>query len=349
VALVLFTGLIADRYSRRWILVISYCLMALTSCGLLLQVSAGDLRLPLIFLPVMTFGVARAFGNPAGQAIVPSLVSPQDLANAMAWNSSALQLATIAGPAVGGLLYAADARAPFLAAGLCFGAGAVMVATLRLKLNDNRREPVTWARLIGGLTFLRATPVLLGAISLDLLAVLLGGATALMPIFARDVFGMGAWGLGVMRSMPAVGALAMAVTLAHSTLLARHAGRRMLAAVAIFGLATIGFGLSTNFYLTLVLLAILGAADMVSVVVRQTLVQLETPDPLRGRVAAVNTVFIGASNELGEFESGTLAWLVGPVPAVVVGGVGTVLIALLWSRWFPALARRDLQSAGQPA
>jgi hypothetical protein len=170
-----------------------------------------------------------------------------------------------------------------------------------------------------------------------------------MPIFARDAFGLGAWGLGMMRSMPAVGALAMAVTLGHSTLLARHAGRRMLEAVAIFGLATIGFGLSTNFYLTLVLLAILGAADMVSVVVRQTLVQLETPDRLRGRVAAVNTVFIGASNELGEFESGTLAWLVGPVPAVVLGGIGTVLIALMWSRWFPALAARDLHSAGQPA
>jgi MFS family permease len=162
-----------------------------------------------------------------------------------------------------------------------------------------------------------------------------------MPILARDVFHVGPWGLGLLRSMPAVGAVTMAIVLAHSSLLARRAGLRMLQAVGVFGLATVGFGLSTSFGLTLVLLAILGAADMVSVVVRQTLVQAETPDELRGRVAAVNTVFIGASNELGEFESGTLAWLVGASPAVVIGGIGTIVLAALWRFWFPDLAQRD--------
>jgi hypothetical protein len=195
----------------------------------------------------------------------------------------------------------------------------------------------------------RSKPILLGAISLDLFAVLLGGATALMPIFARDVFEAGPWGLGLLRSMPAIGALTMAITLAHTSLLARRAGLRMLQAVAVFGLATIGFGLTQSFGLALVLLAVLGAADMVSVVIRQTLVQSETPDALRGRVAAVNTLFIGASNELGEFESGALARLVGAVPAVVIGGVGTVALAGLWSRLFPALARRDRLVENRPA
>ncbi len=162
-----------------------------------------------------------------------------------------------------------------------------------------------------------------------------------MPIFARDVFHVGSWGLGLLRSMPAIGAVSMAVVLAHSSLLARRSGLRMLQAVGVFGLATVGFGLSTNFGLTLLLLAILGAADMISVVVRQTLVQAETPDELRGRVAAVNTVFIGASNELGEFESGTLAWLVGPSAAVVIGGIGTITLVVLWRFWFPDLAQRD--------
>jgi hypothetical protein len=200
---------------------------------------------------------------------------------------------------------------------------------------------VSWDLLIAGLGFIRSRRVVLGAISLDLFAVLLGGATALMPIFARDVFQVGPWGLGLLRTMPAVGALVMALALAHSSLLARRIGRRMLIAVTVFGLATVGIGLSQHFILTLVLLAVIGGADMVSVVIRQTLVQSETPDRLRGRVSAVNTLFIGASNEIGEFESGALAWLVGAVPAVVIGGLSTIGIAALWSRWFPELRDRD--------
>ena len=202
------------------------------------------------------------------------------------------------------------------------------------------REPVSWATLLAGVTFIRSRPVVLGAISLDLFAVLLGGATALLPIYARDILQTGPWGLGLLRSAPAVGAFCTALLLAHRPL-RRRTGHRLFQAVALFGLATIGFGLSTSLPLSLACLVVLGASDMVSVFVRQTLVQLETPDAMRGRVAAVNSVFIGASNELGEFESGTLAAMLGAVPAVVVGGVGTLMVAGLWAYWFPALRERD--------
>lgn len=348
-ALVLVTGLVADRYSRRWILILAYAFMMLTSLGLLVEIRSGASDMRLIYLFLIGFGAARAFANPAGQAIVPALVPEQQLANAIAWNSSVMQFATIAGPAVGGILYAVYPTAPFIGACLCFGSAALLVAALRLRPADGKREPVTWSLLIGGLSFLRTKRILLGAISLDLGAVFLGGSVALMPIFARDVFHVGPWGLGLLRSMPAVGAFVMAIVLAHSSLIAHRAGLRMLQAIGIFGLATVGFGLSTNFILTLALLAVLGAADMVNVVVRQTLIQVETPNELRGRVAAVNTVFIGASNELGEFESGTLAWLVGPSAAVVIGGIGTITLALLWGRWFPELAARRSLTRSVPA
>jgi MFS family permease len=340
-ALILATGLVADRYDRRRILILAYSGMALAAFGLLAYVHAGLPGLWPIYLLVIAFGASRAFANPAGQAIVPSLVPAETFGNAVAWSSSGVQFGTIAGPALGGILYAVDRTAPFLAAGICFGAGALFVAALRYRGSSVAREPVTWTRLLAGLGFIRSRKVVLGAISLDLFAVLLGGATALMPIFARDIFQVGPWGLGLLRSMPAAGALVMAVTLANTSLLSRRVGRRMLGAVTIFGLATIAVGLSQHFILTLVLLAVIGGADMVSVVIRQTLVQSETPDPLRGRVSAVNTLFIGASNELGEFESGALAWLVGARPAVVIGGFCTLAIATLWSRYFPELRRRD--------
>jgi MFS family permease len=341
IALVLVTGLVADRYSRRGILMLVFSAMMLTSFGLLAQVHAGVPSLWPIYGLLVAFGAARAFGNPAAQAFVPALVPAGDLANAIAWNSSVQQVATISGPAVGGILYAVDPTAPFLGSAVCFGLAAVLIAALRLRPAEVKREPVTWSRVIAGLVFLRTKPLLLGAISLDLFAVLLGGATALMPIFARDVFHVGPWGLGLLRSMPAVGAVTMAIVLAHSSLLARRAGLRMLQAVGVFGLATVGFGLSTSFGLTLVLLAILGAADMVSVVVRQTLVQAETPDDLRGRVAAVNTVFIGASNELGEFESGVTAKWWGAVRAVIVGGIATLVVTGVWIRLFPTLWKME--------
>jgi MFS family permease len=347
-ALVLVTGLVADRYDRRRVLLTAYGAMALVAFGLWLQADARAPRLWPIYMLVIGFGAARAFGNPAGQALVPSLVPPEDFGNAVAWNSSSLQFATISGPALGGILFALDTTAPFLVAAFCFASAALLLALVRPRGASAPREPVTWNRLLAGLGFIRAKRVVLGAISLDLFAVLFGGATALMPIFARDVFEVGPTGLGMMRSMPAVGALLMALTLAHSSLLAHRVGLRMLGAVAVFGLATIGFGLSRSFPLTLILLAVIGAADMVSVVVRQTLVQAETPDELRGRVSAVNTLFIGASNELGEFEAGTLAWLVGATPAGVIGGACTIGIAALWARWFPELRGRDQLVAAQP-
>jgi MFS family permease len=334
-------GHAADRYDRRRILIAAYALMAALSVGLLAAIASSAALIWPVYLLVIGFGAARAFANPAGSALVPNLVPPEQFGNAIAWNASAMQTATIAGPAVGGLLYALGEAIPFAAAGLCFGAAAILMLSIRHRAEAMPREPMSWSRLAAGLQFIWSRPVVLGAISLDLFAVFLGGATALMPIFARDVLAVGPWGLGLLRAAPAAGAFAMALVLAHSPFLARRAGRRMFQAVVVFGLATIGFGLSQSLVLSLVFLAILGAADTVSVIIRQTLVQIETPDALRGRVAAANTLFIGASNELGEFESGTLAGFIGAVPAAVIGGVGTIVVAGLWARWFPELRKRD--------
>ena len=228
----------------------------------------------------------------------------------------------------------------FATVGLSFAGAALLASAIRPRPVERAREKVSWTTLLAGLSFIRSRPVILGAVSLDLVAVFLGGATALLPIYAHDILHVGPWGLGLLRSMPALGALAMAFTLAHRPV-TRRSGRRMLQAVALFGIATIGFGLSTSLYLSMACLFAVGAADMVNVYVRQTLVQIETPDAMRGRVAAVNSIFIGGSNELGEFESGTVAALLGPVPAVVIGGVATIAVAALWGRLFPALRDRD--------
>ncbi len=250
-----------------------------------------------------------------------------------------MQLAIIGGPALGGLLYVAGSTAVYATCGLLFAVAAALLLMIR-HASPPRRERATWETLLAGVTYVRSNPVVLGAISLDLFAVLLGGATALLPMFAKDILHVGPWGLGLLRGAPAVGALLMSIALTHWPI-TRRAGPRMLGAVAVYGLATTVFGLSTSFVLSMLALAVVGAADMVSVVVRQSLVQLETPDAMRGRVSAVNSVFIGASNQLGEFESGATAALLGPVGSVVLGGVGSVAIALLWWRRFPALATRD--------
>ena len=340
VGFALFTGHVADRFDRRLILVVCYILCAMTSLGLLLVAWSGTARIGWIYALVVLFGTGRAFANPAGQALVPNLVPLEHLKSAVAWSSSAWQTATIVGPAVGGLLYALGGAVVFGAAAASFALTALLYGAIRHRGARTAREKTSWATLIAGLQFIWSRPVILGAISLDLFAVLLGGATALLPIYARDILEVGPLGLGLLRSAPAAGALTMALLLAYRPL-TRHTGRRMFQAVAVFGLATIGFGLSESLVFSLFCLFVLGSADMVSVVIRQTLVQLETPDAMRGRVAAVNSVFIGASNELGEFESGTLAALIGTVPAVVVGGAGTLLVAGLWARWFPELRRRD--------
>ena len=339
-ALVLVTGHVADAFDRRLIMLIAHAATALSAAGLVLFAALGaDAALPVYGLVALA-GTARAFGLPAQQALLPLLVPREDFGNAVAWNSSVNQTATISGPALGGVLYLLGPTVVFATVAAAFAAAALLAALIVPRPPERRRERTSWTTLVAGLSFIRAHPVVLGAISLDLVAVFLGGATALLPIFAQDILHVGPVGLGLLRSAPAAGALAMAFTLAHRPV-ARNAGRRMLQAVALFGLSTIGFGLSTSLYLSLACLALIGAADMVNVYVRQTLVQTETPDAMRGRVAAVNSIFIGASNELGEFESGTLAALLGAVPAVVIGGAATIAVAALWGRMFPQLAARD--------
>jgi hypothetical protein len=257
----------------------------------------------------------------------------------VALNSGVGQIATLTGPALGGLLYALGPAVVFGAAAASQLAALLLVATIRARPMAARSK-TNWTSLVAGIGFIRSRPAILGSISLDLFAVLLGGATALLPVYARDILQVGPSGLGILRSMPALGALAMALALAWRPL-TRRSGHALFAAVALFGIATIVFGLSRDLLLSLGALFVLGAADMVSVYIRSTLVQADTPDDMRGRVSAVNSVFIGASNELGEFESGVLAALVGPVAAVVVGGVGTLAVAMLWMRVFPSLRDRD--------
>ena len=344
VSLALVTGHVADQVDRRLILIGCYGAIGTAALGLLAFVLFDSQHAWPVFLLVLLNGTARAFLNPASQAMVPNVVPGAELGRAIALNSSVGQIATITGPALGGAFYAIEPTVPFAAAVVLLLIATLLAFLIRYRPSPRPRQRASWATLVAGIIFIRSQPVILGASSLDLFAVLLGGATALLPIYARDILLVGPWGLGLLRSMPAAGAALMALYLAHFPL-RRRVGRRMLQAVALFGVATIGFGLSQNLFLSLACLFVMGLADMVSVVIRQTLIQLETPDAMRGRVAAVNHVFIGASNELGEFESGTLAALVGAMPAVVIGGIGTILVTLLWARWFPELRRRDtLQS-----
>jgi MFS family permease len=340
IGLALFTGHVADRFDRRLVLLGCYALTVAASCGLFLWLVGGGQAIWPVFALTVLFGATRAFANPAGQALVPNLVPLEHLGNAIAWNSSAWQTATIAGPALGGLLYVFGATLVFGVAAALFSVTFILIACIRHRRAGGVGGRASWETLIAGIRFIRQNRAILGAISLDLFAVLLGGATALLPIYARDILVVGPAGLGLLRSMPAIGAACTALFLAWRPL-ERRTGRRMFQSVAIFGLATIGFGLSRDLVLSLLMLFVMGAADMVSVFIRQTLVQIDTPDAMRGRVSAVNSVFIGASNELGEFESGALAWMIGTVPAVVAGGLGTLVVVALWARWFPDLRDRD--------
>jgi MFS family permease len=287
----------------------------------------------------VVLGALRAFQMPTQQALTPSLVPAAVLPRALAFSSGGLQAAMITGPAIGGFVYAAGA--PILY-GVCVALFSLATA-LALSIRPPRVHhltPATMEALLAGVRFVWQRPVVLGALSLDLFAVLLGGVTALLPIFAKDVLQVGPWGLGLLRSAPAVGSLVMSLVLTRWAIHGRT-GPKLFAAVGVYGLATLAFGLSTELAWSLVALAVTGAADMVSVVIRQTLVQLETPDEMRGRVSAVNALFIGASNQLGEFRSGaTAAWL-GPIGAVLLGGLGTLGVVVAWWRLFPPLARRD--------
>ena len=343
--LTLWAGHVADRAHRGHIIAACMVAQALVA-GLLVAASQGVgahgpwVTRGLLLLVSVALGVTRAFQMPAHQSLTPMLLPAHLFPRGMAFSSAGSQAATFGGPALGGLLYTLGASAVYATCALSFGIACVLV--LRLRYNHVRRaaEPVSLRVLLAGVAFVWERKILLGAVSLDLFAVLLGGATALLPMFARDILLTGPVGLGLLRGAPAVGALLMSGVLTRWQL-RRKVGRSMMLAVAIFGLCMVAFGLSHNFFVSLLALAVSGSADTVSVVVRQTLVQLETPDEMRGRVSAVNSVFIGASNQLGEFESGATAALLGPVGSVVLGGIGTLLVAALWVRLFPPLARRD--------
>ena len=344
-ALALVSGHVADHHDRRHIVSLALLLQLFVALVLLLATHERWISRDLILGVSLLLGVARAFQMTAQQALTPLLVPASVLSRAMAFGSSGMQAAIIGGPALGGFLYAAGASVVYVVCAVLFVLAAGLVWSARYDHKPAPRAPVTMDTLLAGVRFIRAKPVVLGAISLDLFAVLLGGAVALLPIYARDILHVGPEGLGLLRGAPAMGALLMSLVLARWTIRSR-AGAILFSCVAIFGLTTIVFGVSTSFWLSMAMLFVNGAVDMVSVVVRQTLVQLDTPDEMRGRVSAVNAIFIGASNQLGEFESGATAALFGPVGAVVVGGVGTLAVVGLWMRWFPELLRRRSLTEG---
>ena len=332
-------GHLADRLHRGRIFAACMLLQAGVALLLVLATRGGFATRELILAISVVLGLARAFQMPAQQALTPLLV-PQDLLQgAIALSSSGMQAAVICGPALGGVLYVAGATTVYASSLLLFLLAGGLTLVVRYR-HQASTLAANWGTVLAGVAFVWQRKVLLGATSLDLFAVLLGGATALLPIYARDILHTGPEGLGLLRAAPAAGALLMSLVLMRWPL-KRHVGHRLLGAVAVFGLATVVLGLSSHFWLSLLALAITGAADNISVVTRLTLVQLETPDAMRGRVSAVNSIFIGASNQLGEFESGATAAWMGPVLSVVAGGVGTVLVAAAWLRLFPTLARRD--------
>jgi len=336
--LVLVTGAVSDRFNRR--MIVAICQSAEAACaGFLLALSAsGAVAATAIFATLAVFGVARAFMNPAQSSLVPNLVPAEVLASAIALSSSSWQIATILGPVAGGLLYGIGSGVAYTAALLLFAVAAILIALVPKPLQKTVHEPATWATVVAGFRYVWHEKIVLGAISLDLFAVLLGGAVALLPAYARDILEVGPWGLGLLRSAPGIGAIIVAVYLAARPI-RDHAGLIMFACVGLFGLFTLIFGVSTIVWVSILALGLAGAADMVSVYVRETLIQLWTPDAVRGRVNAVNMVFVGASNELGEFRAGSVAALIGVVPAVVIGGIGTMAVAILWTTWFPALRR----------
>ncbi|HEY1907783.1 MAG TPA: MFS transporter [Myxococcaceae bacterium] len=340
--LTLPAGHAADRFDRRRVVLLCHLAFGLCS-GILAWLALTEIRTPVpIFAVLVLLGCARAFNAPAAQALMPSLLPEADFPNAVAWNSSTFQVANVVGPALGGGLYAIFGHPEavyLLAAGL---AVVDILVLLGVKTRTGRMEQkaASWATVLAGVRYVWENKIVLGAVSLDLFAVLLGGAIALMPVFAQDVLHTGAWGLGILRSGPAIGAGVVGFYLAARPL-KRRVGRTMFIGVAVFGLTIIAFGLSRSLWLSFLILVVMGGGDMLSVFVRLTVVQISPPPEMRGRVNAVNMLFIGASNELGEFESGLTAQWLGPVRAVIAGGVGTLLVVLAWTRLFPELRGLD--------
>jgi MFS family permease len=339
-ALTIPAGQLVDLVDRRHVLALATAIQAAVAVMLAWSSFGGWVSRDLILGLAMAIGTSRALQMPAQQAMVPTLVPLPQLPRATAVSSAVMKAAVIGGPALGGFVYAFGPGVVYATSGAFLAAALGFVFSIGAPERPPKREPVSWSSVFAGFVFVWRHKVALGAISLDLFAVLLGGATALLPIFARDVLDVGPWGLGLLRSAPAVGALAVGAWLARRPLGTR-VGRTMFVSVAVYGLAILVFGLSESFLLSLAALALSGGADMVSVVIRLTLIQVETPDEMRGRVSAVNSVFIGASNELGEFRAGAMAEWLGAVGSVLVGALGTLAVAALWVRLFPSLAHRD--------
>jgi len=335
---VLIAGHIADRYDRRKIVRTCQMVAALASATLAVGTAAGWMTREMLLAVVFLTGSARAFESTTLNTLLPGIVPLALLARATAAGSSATQVAVIGGPATGGLLYAVS---PVLVYSLCcalYLTASLLISMVRAERTATSREPLSVKVLLAGFSYMRRNPIVLGVITLDLFAVILGGVFALLPVFARDIFAAGPWGLGLLRASPGVGALAGAIILAHRPL-RRRVGRIMFGAVAIYGVAIIAFALSRSFVLSMALLAILGAADMTSVVIRMTLIQLETPDEMRGRVSSVNSLFVTASNQLGDFRAGLMAAWLGVIPAAMVGGIGALLVALIGRKVFNPLYR----------
>ena len=342
IILFLVGGHAADRFPRKRIIIACNAGFAICSSLLFLFTIFGMNSVRPIYFVLTLIGILRAFNGPASQAFLPLLVPEEHFPNAVAWGSTFFQAATIFGPTLGGILYgwSGSAKIVYAVAVVVFLSTLGLFVGVGVRSAQRPRGTASVSTVLAGFRFLWKTKLVLGAISLDLFAVLLGGAVALLPVYAREILNIGPWGLGIMRSAPGVGAITMAIVIAHWPL-RKNAGATMLWCVAGFGVFTIVFGLSRNIVLSLVSLILVGAFDMVSVIVRGTMVQLATPDEMRGRVSAVNMMFIGASNEFGQFESGITAHWFGTVPAVVLGGVGTLCIVGLWSWLFPELRRVD--------
>lgn len=342
--LILVTGSVADRYNRRAVAAICIFVGTLCAAALLFLTVTGTFSPLPVFLILAVFGIERAFMTPATQSLAPNLIPPQDLANAVAWNSMSWDAAAILGPVAGGLLYGLSPSIAYTISVAFFASGAVLTYLIPKPHQRTAAQSKSWNEILAGFRFIWSEKVVLGAVSLDLFAVLLGGAVALMPIYARDVLTLGPWGLGMLRAAPGFGAIAMALFLATYPL--RHkAGLYMFVGVALFGVGTLVFGISHTPWLSIAALAVMGASDMISVYVRETLITLWTPDHVRGRVNAVNMVFVGASNELGEFRAGSMAHFFGAVPAVVIGGIGTLAVAIIWAAGFPQLRQIDSLNA----
>jgi MFS family permease len=344
--LTLPAGHAADQYNRKTIIRICQTIEGVGLAALAIGSYNLWLQKENILVMVFIIAAARAFEGPATQALMPGLIDRKHFPQAMAWSSSAFQTSIIIGPAIGGLLYAIHPFITYAISSVLLFTASIFVYFIRFEHTIPVRAPVTLESILAGISYIKSKPIILGAISLDLFAVLLGGATALLPAYAKDILKIGPVGLGILRAAPAAGALLVSVLLARKPLRS-GVGKKMFAAVAIFGIVTILFGLSRSFAVSLATLIVLGGADVVSVVIRQSLVQLQTPDEMRGRVSAVNSMFIGTSNQLGEFESGiTAAWF-GLIPAVLIGGVGTLVVVGVWIFLFPTLFRSETLGAGE--